>query len=67
YVERGRAIARSNFFEFFGLIQQALLIATAEGKVRDCINFYSRSHFCRSVAVAHLLPNQSETIRFNLN
>jgi len=42
-------------------------VSTAEGKVRDFINFYSRSHQVDLSLSRTLLLNQSETIRFNLN
>ncbi|MEG4454330.1 hypothetical protein [Microcoleus sp. N9_A1] len=35
--------------------------------MRDCINFHSRSHKLDLSLSRTLLPNQSETIRFNLN
>ena len=42
-------------------------VSTAEGKVRDFINFYSRSHKVDLSLSRTLLLNKSETIRFNLN
>ncbi|CAA9325222.1 hypothetical protein AVDCRST_MAG84-1582 [uncultured Microcoleus sp.] len=44
-----------------------MAVSTAEGKVRDSINFYSRSHKVDLSLSRTLLPNKSETIRFNLN